>query len=120
MKLFINPKSKFYWYDFRVRGRRYRGSTPAQCDSGGEHRACPHVIRACGFRQQGVRKSDWLPSTAGQGIQFLGTEGSLSVLLGAGMVEQAEYKRENYDYSIDSWPKAMQEAFLNQDNHRAE
>ena len=59
-------------------------------------------------------------STAGQGIQFLGTEGSLSLLLGAGMVEQAERKREGYDYSIDSWPKAMQEAFLNQGNHRAE
>ena len=59
-------------------------------------------------------------STAGQGIQFLGTEGSLSLLLGAGMVEQPEYKREGYQYSIDSWPKAMQEAFLNQDNHRAE
>jgi hypothetical protein len=59
-------------------------------------------------------------STAGQGIQFLGTEGSLSVLLGGGMVEQPEYKRENYEYSIDSWPKAMQEAFLNQDNHRSE
>ena len=44
-------------------------------------------------------------STAGQGIQFLGTEGSLSVLLGAGMIEQPEYKRENYEYSIDSWPK---------------
>jgi predicted dehydrogenase len=59
-------------------------------------------------------------STAGQGIQFLGTEGSLSLLLGAGMVEQAEFKRENYEYSIDSWPKATQDAFLNQDNHRAE
>ena len=59
-------------------------------------------------------------STAGQGIQFLGTEGSLSILLGAGMVEQPEYKREGYEYSIDSWPKAMQEAFLNQGNHRAE
>jgi predicted dehydrogenase len=59
-------------------------------------------------------------STAGQGIQFLGTEGSLSVLLGAGMVEQAEYKREGYEYSIDSWPKAMQETFLNQNNHRTE
>jgi predicted dehydrogenase len=59
-------------------------------------------------------------SIAGQGIQFLGTEGSLSVLLGAGMVQQPEYKRENYEYSIDSWPKAMQEAFLNQDNRRAE
>lgn len=59
-------------------------------------------------------------STAGQGIQFLGTEGALSVLLGANMIEQAEYKSENYSYSIDSWPKAMQDAFMNQGNHRAE
>jgi hypothetical protein len=36
------------------------------------------------------------------------------------MVEQSEYKRENYEYSIDSWPRAMQEAFLNQDDHRTE
>ena len=27
MKLFKKPKSKFYWYDFTVRGQRYRGST---------------------------------------------------------------------------------------------
>ena len=27
MKLFKKQKSKFYWYDFTVRGRRYRGST---------------------------------------------------------------------------------------------
>ncbi len=27
MELFKKPKSKFYWYDFTVRGRRYRGST---------------------------------------------------------------------------------------------
>ena len=27
MKLFQKPNSKFYWYDFTVRGRRYRGST---------------------------------------------------------------------------------------------
>ena len=27
MKLFRKPKSKFYWYDFTVRGGRYRGST---------------------------------------------------------------------------------------------
>ena len=27
MKLFRKPKSKFYWYDFTVRGHRYRGST---------------------------------------------------------------------------------------------
>ena len=27
VKLYKKPKSKFYWYDFMVRGRRYRGST---------------------------------------------------------------------------------------------
>ena len=27
MKLFRKPKSKFYWFDFTERGRRYRGST---------------------------------------------------------------------------------------------
>jgi len=27
VKLFRKPKSRFYWYDFTVRGRRYRAST---------------------------------------------------------------------------------------------
>jgi len=27
VKLFRKPKSKFYWYDFTVRGFRHRGST---------------------------------------------------------------------------------------------
>jgi len=27
VKLFKKPKSRFYWYDFTVRGRRYRAST---------------------------------------------------------------------------------------------
>jgi hypothetical protein len=27
VKLFKKPKSKFYWYDFTVRGHRYRAST---------------------------------------------------------------------------------------------
>jgi integrase len=27
VKLFKKPKSRFYWYDFTVRGQRYRGST---------------------------------------------------------------------------------------------
>ena len=27
MKLFKKSKSKFYWYDFTVRGRRYQAST---------------------------------------------------------------------------------------------
>jgi predicted dehydrogenase len=59
-------------------------------------------------------------STAGQGIQFLGTDGSLSLLLGGAMTELVEDKTERYGYSIDSWPKAMQEEFVNQGNHRQE
>jgi predicted dehydrogenase len=59
-------------------------------------------------------------STAGQGIQFLGTDGSLSLLLGSAMTELAESKLEGYGYSIDSWPKAMQEEFMNQGSHRQE
>jgi predicted dehydrogenase len=59
-------------------------------------------------------------TTAGQGIQFLGTDGSLSVLLGGAMTEQAEHKAEGYGYSIDSWPKEMQDAFLDLGNHRQE
>src|SRR5208283_228678 len=27
VKLFKKPKSKYYWYDFTLRGQRYRGST---------------------------------------------------------------------------------------------
>ena len=33
MKLLKKPKSKFYWYDFTVRGRRYRASTRVCCSS---------------------------------------------------------------------------------------
>ena len=59
-------------------------------------------------------------ATAGQGIQFLGTDGSLSVIPTSTMTEQAEHKAEGYEYSIDSWPKAMQDAFMDQGNHRQE
>jgi len=27
VELFLKPQSKFYWYDFAVRGQRHRGST---------------------------------------------------------------------------------------------
>jgi len=53
-------------------------------------------------------------------MRFLGTDGALSLLLGNGMTELAEYKAEGYGYSIDSWPKAMQEDFMNQGSHRQE
>ncbi len=35
MKLFRKPKSSFFWYDFTIRGQRYRGST----EETNEHRA---------------------------------------------------------------------------------
>jgi hypothetical protein len=33
VKLFKKPKSKFSWYDFTVRGRRYRASTQETASS---------------------------------------------------------------------------------------
>jgi len=60
-------------------------------------------------------------STAGQGIQFLGTDASLSLLLGTPTMTLAgESHREGYGYSIDSWPKALQEQFMSEGNHREE
>ena len=60
-------------------------------------------------------------SATGQGIQFLGTNGSLTLLLGQPSLAFAgESHREGYQYSIDSWPKALQEEFMNQSDHRAE
>lgn len=102
----------------------------------------PKSVTACGgilFRRDGREVPDTLDalfdygdfcvcmsstfnsaSTAGQGIQFLGTDGSLSLLPTESMTQQAEFKAEGYDYSIDSWPKAMQEEFMNQGRHRQE
>ena len=36
------------------------------------------------------------------------------------MTFQGERKAEGYGYSIDSWPKQMQDAFLNEGHHREE
>jgi len=58
-------------------------------------------------------------STPEQGVQFLGTDGSL-VLGGNALSLAPEKHREGYKYSIDSWPQAMQDAFMNEGNHRAE
>ena len=58
-------------------------------------------------------------STPEQGMMFLGTKGSLT-LLGNSFSVAAENPREGYSYSIDSWPKSLQEEFLNMDNHREE
>jgi predicted dehydrogenase len=58
-------------------------------------------------------------SSGGQGMQFLGTEGTLE-LTGESMTVAAEVHREGYSYSIDSWPKKLQEEFMNMDDHREE
>lgn len=58
-------------------------------------------------------------STPEQGMVFLGTKGSLT-LMGTTFTLGFENPREGYGYSIDSWPKSLQEEFLNMGNHRAE
>lgn len=58
-------------------------------------------------------------STPEQGIQFLGTDGSLT-LGGSALSLAPEKHREGYQYSIDSWPKATQDQFWDEGNHRAE
>ncbi len=60
-------------------------------------------------------------SGGGNGIHFLGTNGSLWLPLGgSSMTYGAESHREGYSYSIDSWPKALQERFMDMGDHRAE
>ncbi len=56
-------------------------------------------------------------STPEQGMMFLGTKGSLT-LLGGAMTIAAENPREGYKYSIDSWPAKLQEEFMDMDHHR--
>jgi len=58
-------------------------------------------------------------STPEQGMVFLGTKGSLS-LLGSSFTVAAENPKEGYAYSIDSWPKDLQEEFMNMGDHRVE
>ncbi len=63
MKLFKKPKSKFYWYDFMVRGHRYRGST-------NETRAA-RAATAAGLRlAQAVESTDPLPKKAPVLLEF--------------------------------------------------
>jgi predicted dehydrogenase len=59
-------------------------------------------------------------SAAQQGVQFLGTKGTLAVSLGSGMDLTRETPGEGYSYSIDSWPKELQEEFWSQGKHREE
>ncbi len=54
-----------------------------------------------------------------QRMQFLGTDGTLT-LIGNNLSVAEEDHREGYSYSIDSWPKALQEQFWNEGKHREE
>jgi predicted dehydrogenase len=58
-------------------------------------------------------------STAELGMVFLGTRGSLT-LGGSSFTLAAENPREGYAYSIDSWPKSLQDEFMNTGDHRVE
>ncbi|MGO9305413.1 MAG: hypothetical protein ACLP3R_17245 [Candidatus Korobacteraceae bacterium] len=63
MKLFKKAKSKFYWYDFTVRGQRYRGST-------NETKAA-RATTAAGLRlAQAVENKDPLPKKAPVLLEF--------------------------------------------------
>ncbi|TAM81632.1 MAG: Gfo/Idh/MocA family oxidoreductase [Acidobacteria bacterium] len=71
-----------------------------------------HVNMASTFNAEGV---------SGNGIHFLGTDGSLVLPLGgSSMVYGVDSHREGYSYSIDSWPVALQERFMNVGNRREE
>ena len=59
-------------------------------------------------------------SASEQGVQFLGTAGTLAVFLGAGMALTSENPGEGYGYSIDGWPLKLQEQFWNDGKHREE
>jgi predicted dehydrogenase len=58
-------------------------------------------------------------SATERGIQILGTDGSL-ILGNDAFSLEPEKHREGYQYSIDSWPKDLQEQFWNEGNHREE
>jgi predicted dehydrogenase len=56
-------------------------------------------------------------SVPDQGFTFLGNKGSLA-LFGTSFSIAPENPREGYSYSIDAWPKSMQEEFMNTGDHR--
>jgi predicted dehydrogenase len=58
-------------------------------------------------------------SVPDQGMTFLGNKGSLT-LFGGNFTIAPENSKEGYLYAVDSWPKELQEEFMNMGNHRAE
>jgi len=57
----------------------------------------------------------------GNGIHFLGTDGTLVLPLGgSSMTYGIDSHREGYSYSIDSWPVALQKKFMDVGERREE
>jgi predicted dehydrogenase len=60
-------------------------------------------------------------SVAGNGIHFLGTDGTLVLPLGgSSMTYGIDSHREGYSYSIDGWPVALQKKFMDVGDRREE
>jgi len=55
-----------------------------------------------------------------QGIQYLGTQGTLMVSLGADMTLTNETPSEGYQSQIEPWPKKLQDQFWQEGHHREE
>jgi predicted dehydrogenase len=55
-----------------------------------------------------------------QGIQYLGTEGTLMVTLDKDMTLTNESVREGYQSQIEPWPKKLQDQFWAEGHHREE
>ena len=53
-----------------------------------------------------------------QSLLFMGTKGTLS-FPGSSFTVAPENSKEGYGYSIDSWPKSMQDEFMSTGDHRA-
>jgi integrase len=63
VKLFRKPKSRFYWYDFTVRGQRYRGST--------QETKAARAAKLAGLKlAQAVEGTDPLPRKAPVLVEF--------------------------------------------------
>ncbi len=71
-----------------------------------------HVNMASTFNSEGIN---------GNGIHFLGTDGTLVLPLGgSSMTYGIDSHREGYSYSIDSWPVALQKKFMDVGDRREE
>jgi predicted dehydrogenase len=55
-----------------------------------------------------------------QGIQYLGTQGTLMVSLGADMTLTNETPSEGYQSQIEPWPQKLQDQFWQEGHHREE